>query len=70
MAPFQGDDRAIAGLDECLRLLGLDYVDLLLITGPCPAVTIPVYLENVRKSWPRPARRVRIRAVQLQTRSY
>ena len=33
---FQGDDRAIAGLDECLRLLGLDYVDLLLIHWPLP----------------------------------
>ena len=34
---FQGDDRAIAGLDECLRLLGLDYVDLLLIHWPLPS---------------------------------
>jgi 2,5-diketo-D-gluconate reductase A len=33
---FQGDDRAIAGLDECLRQLGLDYVDLLLIHWPLP----------------------------------
>jgi 2,5-diketo-D-gluconate reductase A len=33
---FQGDDRAIGGLDECLRLLGLDYVDLLLIHWPLP----------------------------------
>ncbi len=33
---FQGDDRAIAGLDECLRELGLDYVDLLLIHWPLP----------------------------------
>ena len=24
---FQGNERAIAGLDECLRQLGLDYVD-------------------------------------------
>jgi 2,5-diketo-D-gluconate reductase A len=32
----QGDDRAIAGLDECLRQLGLDYVDLLLIHWPLP----------------------------------
>src|SRR4051794_16965843 len=29
--PFQGDDKAIAGLDECLRQLDMDYVDLLLI---------------------------------------
>jgi 2,5-diketo-D-gluconate reductase A len=34
--PFQGNDRAIAGLDECLRQLGLDYVDLLLIHWPLP----------------------------------
>ncbi len=34
---FQGNDRAIAGLDECLRQLGLDYVDLLLIHWPLPA---------------------------------
>ena len=33
---FQGDDRAIAGLDECLHQLGLDYVDLLLIHWPLP----------------------------------
>ena len=33
---FQGDDRAIGGLDECLRLLGLEYVDLLLIHWPLP----------------------------------
>jgi len=33
---FQGDERAIAGLDECLRQLGLDYVDLLLIHWPLP----------------------------------
>ena len=33
---FQGDDRAIAGCDECLRQLGLDYVDLLLIHWPLP----------------------------------
>lgn len=31
---FQGDDRAVAGLDECLRQLGTDYVDLLLIHWP------------------------------------
>ena len=34
--PFQGDDRAIGGLDESLRRLGLDYVDLLLIHWPLP----------------------------------
>ncbi len=33
---FQGEDRAIAGLDESLRRLGLDYVDLLLIHWPLP----------------------------------
>lgn len=34
--PFQGEDRAIAGLDESLGRLGLDYVDLLLIHWPLP----------------------------------
>jgi 2,5-diketo-D-gluconate reductase A len=33
---FQGDDRAVAGLDACLRQLGVDYVDLLLIHWPLP----------------------------------
>ncbi len=33
---FQGEDRAIAGLDESLRRLRLDYVDLLLIHWPLP----------------------------------
>ena len=33
---FQGQDRAIAGLDECLRQLTMDYVDLLLIHWPLP----------------------------------
>jgi 2,5-diketo-D-gluconate reductase A len=33
---FQGNDRAIAGLDECLRQLDLNYVDLLLIHWPLP----------------------------------
>lgn len=33
---FQGNDRAVAGLDECLRQLELDYVDLLLIHWPLP----------------------------------
>ena len=33
---FQGNERAIAGLDQCLRQLGLDYVDLLLIHWPLP----------------------------------
>jgi 2,5-diketo-D-gluconate reductase A len=33
---FQGDDRAIAGLDGSLERLGLDYVDLLLIHWPNP----------------------------------
>lgn len=34
---FQGDDRAIAGLQGCLQRLGLAYVDLLLIHWPLPA---------------------------------
>ena len=34
--PFQGSDRAIGGLDESLRRLGLAYVDLLLIHWPLP----------------------------------
>ena len=33
---WQGDDRAIGGLDACLERLGLDYVDLLLIHWPLP----------------------------------
>jgi 2,5-diketo-D-gluconate reductase A len=33
---FQGNDRALAGLDECLQHLELDYVDLLLIHWPLP----------------------------------
>jgi 2,5-diketo-D-gluconate reductase A len=33
---YQGDDRALAGLDESLQRLGLDYVDLLLIHWPLP----------------------------------
>ncbi len=33
---FQGDDRAVAGLDACLGQLGTDYVDLLLIHWPLP----------------------------------
>ena len=33
---FQGDDRAIGGLDESLERSGLDYVDLLLIHWPLP----------------------------------
>jgi 2,5-diketo-D-gluconate reductase A len=33
---FQGNDRAIEGLDESLRRLRLDYVDLLLIHWPLP----------------------------------
>jgi 2,5-diketo-D-gluconate reductase A len=34
--PFQGDDRARAGLEESLRRLGMEYVDLLLIHWPLP----------------------------------
>ena len=33
---FQGKNRAIGGLDESLRRLGLEYVDLLLIHWPLP----------------------------------
>ena len=33
---FQGNDRAIDGLDESLQRLSLDYVDLLLIHWPLP----------------------------------
>ncbi|MFM2309497.1 MAG: hypothetical protein RLY87_1619 [Chloroflexota bacterium] len=33
----QGDDKAVAGLDACLRQLGTEYVDLLLIHWPMPA---------------------------------
>lgn len=33
---YQGDDRAVAGLDDSLARLGLDYVDLLLIHWPLP----------------------------------
>ncbi|KRC51552.1 oxidoreductase [Leifsonia sp. Root227] len=34
---YQGDDRAVDGLDGSLARLGLDYVDLLLIHWPLPA---------------------------------
>jgi 2,5-diketo-D-gluconate reductase A len=33
---YQGDDKAIAGLEESLKKLKLDYVDLLLIHWPLP----------------------------------
>ena len=33
---YQGEDRAVAGLDDSLARLGLDYVDLLLIHWPLP----------------------------------
>lgn len=33
---FQGNERAIAGFEECLRQLGMEYVDLLLIHWPLP----------------------------------
>lgn len=33
---FQGNERAVAGLDACLQQLGLAYVDLLLIHWPLP----------------------------------
>lgn len=35
--PFQGEDRAVAGLADSLARLGLEYVDLLLIHWPLPA---------------------------------
>jgi len=34
---YQGEDRAVAGLEGSLQRLGLDYVDLLLIHWPLPA---------------------------------
>jgi 2,5-diketo-D-gluconate reductase A len=34
---FQGDDKAIAGLEGSLERLGLEYVDLLLLHWPLPA---------------------------------
>ncbi len=34
---FQGGDKAVAGLDDCLRQLGTEYVDLLLIHWPIPS---------------------------------
>ncbi len=33
---YQGEDRAISGLEQCLERLGLQYVDLLLIHWPLP----------------------------------
>jgi 2,5-diketo-D-gluconate reductase A len=33
---YQGDDRAVSGLEASLQRLGLDYVDLLLIHWPLP----------------------------------
>lgn len=36
--PFQGEDRAVAGLNEALQRLGLEFVDLLLIHWPLPAL--------------------------------
>jgi diketogulonate reductase-like aldo/keto reductase len=45
---FQRHDRAIAGLDECLQQLQMDYVDLLLISlAVATAQRICVNLENV-----------------------
>ena len=35
--PFQGEDRAVAGIDESLERLGLGFVDLLLIHWPLPS---------------------------------
>jgi 2,5-diketo-D-gluconate reductase A len=34
--PYQGDDKALAGLEDSLKRLKLDYVDLLLIHWPLP----------------------------------
>lgn len=34
--PWQGEDRAVQGLVDCLERLGVDYVDLLLIHWPLP----------------------------------
>jgi len=33
---YQGEDRAVSGLDDSLQRLGLDYIDLLLIHWPLP----------------------------------
>src|SRR5690606_19122705 len=35
--PFQGEDKAVAGLDDSLERLGLGFVDLLLIHWPLPS---------------------------------
>lgn len=35
--PFQGNDRAVAGLEESLERLGLEHVDLLLMHWPLPS---------------------------------
>ena len=35
--PYQGEDKAIAGLEASLQRLGLDYVDLLMVHWPLPA---------------------------------
>lgn len=35
--PFQGDDKAIGGLESSLDRMGLDYVDLLLMHWPLPS---------------------------------
>lgn len=40
--PYQGDGRAVAGLDDSLARLGLEYVDLLLIHWPLPALDLYV----------------------------
>ena len=48
---FQGDDRAIGGLEESLRRLGMEYVDLLLIhLSMPPARPIRLYLEDLRNA--------------------
>ena len=48
---FQGGDRAVDGLHESLRRLGLDYVDLLLIHWPLPQRNeIRFHLEDVREA--------------------
>ena len=39
---YQGNDRAIPGLDTSLARLGLDYVDLLMIHWPLPARNLSV----------------------------
>jgi 2,5-diketo-D-gluconate reductase A len=53
---YQGDDRAIAGLDACLKRLDLDYVDLLLIHWPLRSATSTSPHGGPSSSWSRSVR--------------